>query len=586
MRRIVYVFSFIVFALPAWAQSPFVPLNADYYHLIDRIEIRRNRWAEGFHSTIKPYNRQSIIQLTDSLAQSTTRPLSDTDYFNYNYLRDDSWEWVPSPADTLALDPFTKHLLPPASPGDSRRPFLKYFYRKKADFYNFQNADVDLHVNPVFYFGVGNEQVTGLSDTEPKRDGQPFVNTRGIEVRGSISRRLGFYTFFADNQAIFPRYVEDYARLYRRPDQGVGFAPGEGLAKLYRTTGADFLTARGYITFNALKVINLQFGHDRNFIGNGFRSMLLSDNSAPYLFLKFSTRIGRNIQYTNLFTQLQNTERPVAADSLIPQKFAAMHHLSINITPNINVGVFEAEVFSRDRLDLSYLNPIILYRYVESYRGSADNALIGIDFKANFLSHFQFYSQFILDEFLIDSLRKGQGSVTNKFALQAGLKYIDALTIPNLDLQAELNLARPYTYSHKTGQTSYTHYNQPLAHPLGANFIEGIGIVRYQNKKLLLNGTFGIMKFGTDPPNRNYGGNIMKDYRQAFRQEGNFIGQGRTTMVTYADARVSYMFRHNVFVEGRYLYRFQDSQFNQNDYVNRVASLALRWNFGYRSLVF
>lgn len=599
MQRFFYVFVFLVVSFPAWPQSPYVPLNTDYYHLIDRLEIRQGHWAEGFHSSVKPYNRQSIIQLTDSLLAKPTRDYSDSDYFNFAYLQNDSWEWVRGSKDSLKRDPFTKHLLPPAAPGDSRKPLLRSFYHKVADFYSVQTPDFDLHVNPVVGFGVGGEQVTRQETTTNDPMRYPFVNTRGIEIRGTIGKKLGFYTFFADNQAIYPVYINEYAQLYKPASVGGGFAPGEGFVKVYRPMaadtlkrGADFLTARGYFTLNVLKIINLQFGHDRNFIGNGFRSLFLSDNSAPYLFLKLTTRLGSKIQYTNLFTELQNTQDTLQKSMLIAQKFAAMHHLSINITPKINVGVFEAEVFSRDRFDINYLNPIIFYRFVESYRGSADNAMIGIDFKANFLTHFLVYSQFLLDEFRLKDLVSGQGSYTNKFSFQVGAKYIDAFNVPNLDLQAEMNLARPYTYSHfgtqfsSSGQGNYAHYSQPMAHPLGANFVEGIGIVRYQQKRWFGNGIFGIMMYGTDPPGRNYGGDILLDYKSNVRDEGNFIGQGRKTIVTYADLRASYMIRHNIFLEGRLMYRFQDSQYRPDAYTDRLASFALRWNFPYRNWVF
>jgi hypothetical protein len=592
MRSNGYVFCFFLLALSAQAQSPFVPLNADYYHIIDRFEIRQNRWAEGFHSSVKPYNRQSIIQLTDSLAAHPGRGMSDTDYFNFDYLRDDSWEWV-TPVDTAKPDPFTRHLLPPTGQGDSQQPLLKYFYHKKADFYNLRTPDVDLHVNPVFYIGFGGDNAphtTGEANTNQAL----FVNTRGLEIRGTIGRKLGFYTYFSDNQAIYPEYIRQYGLTYSREPGATASAPGESFTKNYRSNGVDFLSARGYITFDALKVINIQFGHDRNFFGNGFRSLLLSDNSPPYLFLKLSTKLGSRIQYTNLFMNLLNTQAPLAqGDKLIPPKFAAMHHLSININDHFNVGVFEAEVFSRDRLDIGYLNPIILYRYVESAQGSADNAFIGIDFKANFLSHFLVYSQFMLDEFRLRPLLAGKGDWTNKFAIQVGAKYIDAFDVANLDLQAEMNLARPYTYSHEAsstvsaGQTNYAHYSQPLAHPLGANFIEGLGIVRYQQKRWSGNGIFGLMMYGADTaPDRNYGGNILKDYNGRFRDEGNYIGQGRKTVVTYADVRASYMIRHNIFLEGRYMYRFQDSQNRSNSYTDQTLSFALRWNLPYRNWVF
>lgn len=591
MRYLLSLFCLLPFSL-LYAQSPFIPLNQDYYHLIDRYEIRLGRWADQHHSTVKPYNRQAVMQLIDTLEHDPDREiaLSPTDRFNFDYLRNDSWEWA-SPQPVKALFPRVSVafgqstdssatqpvILRYEEPGNSNRPFLGYFYRKKSDFYSTKTDEFDLHINPVVYVGFGRDQVL----TDPL-----YTNTRGVEVRGSIGRKLGFYSYFSDNQAYYPRYVQDYGQLYRLTAAGGGTSPGQGVVKVFNNAAADFLEARGYITFNALKIINVQFGHDRNFFGNGIRSLLLSDNAAPYLFLKFSTRFGKRFQYTNLFTELQNGQVTLSGIDLLPQKFTTMHHLSINISRRVNLGLFEAEVYSRDRFDINYLNPIILYRYVESSRGSADNAFVGLDLKVNAAQHFLFYSQLMLDEFLIKEIRAARGSWTNKIALQAGLKYIDVLGIPNLDIQGEFNMARPYTYSHKSGQTNYAHFNQPLATPLGANFMEGLGTLRYQNKRLSINGTFALMMYGTDPPGRDYGGNILKDYDERLRDYDNYIGQGRQTITTYADLRLTYMLKHNLFLEGRYLNRMQDSQYKPDAYNTSVASFSIRWNAPYRSWVF
>ncbi|OIN60219.1 hypothetical protein [Arsenicibacter rosenii] len=568
----------IGFCSSALAQSPYIPLNTDYYHLIDRMEIRQGRWSEGFHSSFKAYNRQSVIQLTDSVLTNQDYPLSATDRFNLGYLRDDSWEWIKPIADSVKVDPLARHsIVAGTQQGDSEKPLFGIFYKKKSDFYSLQTPELDLHVSPVIYLDY---------TREAGNNNLLYTNTRGLEVRGTIMKKLGFYTYFADNQAYYPKYIQEYGQVYARQETDAGFAPGEGLAKLYRNRGADFLAARGHFTFNVLKAINVQFGHDRNFIGNGYRSLFLSDNAAPYLFLKLTTRFGKRFQYTNLFTELQNVQASIPANELVPQKYMAMHHLSVNLTKNINLGVFEAVVYSRDRLELGYLNPVILYRFVESYRGSADNTLAGIDLKVNFLKHFMAYGQILLDEFRISDLRAGNGSWTNKYATQAGLKYIDAFGIQNLDLQGEFNMARPYTYSHFGGQTNYVHYNQPLAHPLGANFFEWLGIARFQHQRLTVSGLFSVMQYGDDPPGRNYGRDILKNYDTRFRSEGNFIGQGRQTIISYAEGRASYMFKHNLFLDARYTYRLRSSQFRSSEYASNLLTFGARWNFAYRNLVY
>ncbi len=68
----------------------------------------------------------------------------------------------------------------------------------------------------------------------------------------------------------------------------------------------------------------------------------------------------------------------------------------------------------------------------------------------------------------------------NKQGFQLGMKYIDLFSVKNLDLQLEANVMRPFVYSHNDSVANYSNYNQPLAHPLGANFDEYIAILRWQ----------------------------------------------------------------------------------------------------------
>ena len=103
---------------------------------------------------------------------------------------------------------------------------------------------------------------------------------------------------------------------------------------------------------------------------------------------------------------------------------------------------------SQHHFDFEYLNPVIFLRHIEGTIGSPDNAIAGIDFKANALHKLQFYGQFLLDEFILSQITKNNGYWANKWGLQAGVKYIDAFNVKNLDVQFETNRVRPYTYSH------------------------------------------------------------------------------------------------------------------------------------------
>ena len=506
-------------------------------------------------------------------------PLSRQDKFNLEYLQNDSWEW-------MKFD----------SIGKSRKPIWNTFYFKKADAYSSSNDVLDIHVNPVINFEIGSFE--GLQGSRTLT-----LNTRGIEIRGMINRKVGFYTFITDNQASVPDYIKDFTDNYNQNEQrnaGIRLPgmPGEGLVKEFKNNpnSTDFFSARAYITFQATKNIQLQFGHDKNIIGNGFRSVILSDNAAPYLFLKLNTAVGI-FQYQNLFTQLIYTGfKP--NDQIFPRKYMTMHHLSVNISKKLNIGFTESVVFHRDSttgsgFDLNYLNPVIFYRFVESFQGSADNTFIGVDFKWNFAKKFSLYGQFMLDELNTKEFFKSTGFWANKYGVQAGLKYIDVLGINNLDYQVEWNTARPYTYSHYD-DVNYTHYNQALAHPLGANFYEWSHIIRWQPiKKLQLTGRVIYVNAGEDRTlTENWGGNILKSYDTKSRKVlyndlyGNYTGQGRSTVTTILDFRASYQIKHNLFIEAHYMNRKYDSAVDKLDYTNTVSSFGIRWNVATRQMFF
>lgn len=539
----------------AFAQSSYAPLNEDYYHSVDRYEVKAGKVLPSIFTAVKPYKRSDIVAFIDTL-QAQGQFTSKADAFNYEYLQNDSWE-------------FSR-----AESSNSRKPILKGLYKKKSDLFYVDEEAFDLHVNPVLYLGAGSDS---------RRDERLFINTRGAEIRGMVDKKVGFYAYLTDNQMVLPSYVWD--QMSQNP-----VIPHEGFWKDYKSgKGVDFLQARGYITFEATKHINIQFGHDRIFIGNGYRSLIFSDFSPPTWFLKGTVKVWK-LNYMFLLNQMTADVNGslgglTATSGGYPNKFNAMHHLSLNIGKKLNIGVFESVMFSvddsvgTDNFRLDYLNPIIFYRAIEQQNGSSDNVLLGFDFKWNAVRKLSFYGQFVLDEFVLDHIKSGDGWWANKFAIQGGAKYIDAFGVPNLDLQGEVNIVRPYTYSHGTTYGNYTSYRQPIAHPLGANFNEVVGILRYQPvRRLNLVGKLIVAKIGRDTTGVNWGSNLLKNNNTRQQEYGNKIGQGIANDLVYGTFTATWMLRHNIFIDASVVVRRSKSDvafYNNN---TNVTSLALRWN--------
>ena len=542
MQIIKSVIRLLFFILPftLQAQTTYLPQGSKEYQYIERLEIKQQRNTDLNFSTLKPYSRKAIVRQSEYLDSArlgyadslsgrdkyrewTDLNLTSVDEYNLHSLLMNNSEWVSGDRSDF----------------NSTRPILKSFYKTKVNLLEVKSKDFFLAVNPVIQIRQA---------VEPGYDQAIFLNSRGITARGMIGGKVGFSTYLTDNQERGPRFFQSQVSKFNA-------VPGIGFYKPFKNTGVDYFDARGYFTFNAAKFIDFQFGYDKNFIGNGYRSLFLSDGGDSYLFLKINTRVWK-FNYQNLFMELMPQFRK-AGDTLLDRKYAAMHHLSMNVTKWLNLGIFEGVIFGRkNHFDFEYLNPIIFLRHIEGTVGSPDNAVAGFDFKANVAHRLQFYGQFLLDEFILSEITKNQGYWANKYALQGGMKYVDAFGINNLDVQLEVNLARPFTYSHGDTIANYTHYNQPLAHPLGANFHEYIAVLKYQPaNKWYINARAIYYNQGLDSAGHNFGANPFQNYTTRIRDFGFKIGSGSKATCFNGMFSVAYELKENLFLETSVLYR-------------------------------
>ena len=533
-----------------------MPFDPDIYHWIDRADIRTQSLNGRFHSTVRPLSRLEINRLFDSL--SAHPGLSAIDRFQIRWFREVNSEF--SLPDSSGL----------------RKPIFGTFFRRKADILSYKDSVFDVHAN-----------IAGLGSIGRSNDGtgKYLINSRGVEVRGTIAGKVGFYTFMTDNQIIVPDYVADWTNQF-------GSLPHEGFWKKTGKNGYDFFSARGHISFNAGRHISFQAGHDRFQIGQGYRSVVLSDFGNPFTFLCARTSVWK-LEYTNIFASLKTDVNALSTgipgNRRIPGKLFVFHRLGMNIGKRFQLGLFEAVVAGRDPAiqgpgpfpDPSYFNPIIFYRAIEQNSGSPDNAGLGVDARLNLNSSVRLYGQFFLDEFLLAKFKEGKGWWGNKYAVQGGFHYINLAGIPNLDFQGEFNFVRPYAYSHLSNYTSYAHYAQPLAHPLGANFREFLGIVRYQPIPALMLSAKAIwFQRGLDSTARSFGANVLKPYTLRVKEENNFTIQGAKQNVLLLDFNLSWQCWTNFFIDVKQMFRVES--ISGEEKALRLTSLSLRWNMPQR----
>ena len=593
------VITFMV--IGARAQGVAVPLNTDTYQIMDRLEIRNGNRSPMFHSSLKSYLRGDVLRYALQTDTANLQNLSDLDRADLRYLYRDNNEWLSDMDDPTTLTGERKyidqktyvdsshtfysvqHVLSEAAKDNPKyersSPLFKYFYRTPANLFEYNSKYLYVRANPIL-----NVQLMKDSGT----DQLLFTNQRGAEIRGAIDSRVYFYTNLVESQSQYQQYVVDRVNDERAFPGGGFYKPYTGVLKV--KNGYDYNVSQGYIATSLTRHIGVQFGHGKNFLGNGIRSVILSDFSNNYLYLKFNTRLWK-FHYQNLFCELTSEPFNLGSDRLLPKKYLAAHYLSFRPTPNLTFGVYEATVFNRKdkRFELNYLNPVIFYRTVEGLLGSSDNALLGADIKWNFLKRFSFYSQFILDEFSFGNIKAQNGWWANKYGFQAGLKYINVAGIDHLDAQVEFNFVRPFTFTHYDSNSvgSYTHYHQPLAHPLKAGFKEYILNLRYQPiHKLSANLRLMAMKSGEDSLSTNFGYNLNISNQVRAREYNNKVAQGATYNTLLVAFDLSYQIRHNIYIDAHYFYRRKDSVVPSRDALNQYFGAGIRINIAAQKLEF
>jgi hypothetical protein len=464
-----------------------------------------------------------------------------------------------------------------------------YSYNEVAQYYNFKEDYEKLKINKKGWWGrkLWNENVVEIQGesywfslnpifdlqygkSSPSVSDFTYLNTRGIQFQGGLGRQVTFTSVINETQGRFADYYNRYSESIKPygPDSEKGdpaVIPGIGIAKRFKKDAYDLSMAEAYITYTPSKIFTFQTGYGRNFIGDGYRSLITTDGVSPYPFFKINTKFWK-IKYTNTYMFLKDIRQDAITENTYATKYMANHYLSWNASKRLNIGFFESVIWANTNgrgFDMSFFNPIIFYRSVEfASSAKTGNALLGITYKYKWNNQFNLYGQFLLDEFSLEDIKKGEGSWKNKYGYQLGVKYYNAFNIKNLLLQLEYNHVRPYVYSHSDPLTNYGHANQNVGHQWGGNFKEAIFIARYHQGRYFADAklTYGIrgLDFNTPEDSFNYGGNIYRSYNENRPYDINVsIGQGNKTTVVIADIQAGYIInpQTNMKLFGSFIYR-------------------------------
>ena len=301
-----------------------------------------------------------------------------------------------------------------------------------------------------------------------------FQNTRGVLVEGDLFKNFSFSTSFFENQARFSdfesQFVANHGEMYTYwygYKQQNGVVPGAARTKPFKTNAFDYAYAIGSFIYKPIKQLSIIAGNNQQFIGSGYRSMLLSDNSCGSPYLRIDYKLNSKWTFNYLRARHMNLVRKKTYNTVEgyyqPKGFSA-NYISYQLSKQSVISFFEGSTWSMgDSLTTKSLNPLYFIPLpgMSALVSKNTYSIYGFNYSQIILSKFRIYAQFAL----------GSGG-KNQMAVQLGTRYYNPGKMKNSILQVEFNLATKNMYTDSYARLNYSNYNLPLAHITGTGFNE------------------------------------------------------------------------------------------------------------------
>lgn len=322
-----------------------------------------------------------------------------------------------------------------------------------------------------------------FSDTSDRRLMQ---NTRGVFVEGDLFKRFSFATTFYENQARFTAYENDYYSSVGERYQNSGgeyyaqnaVVPGAARTKDFKTDGYDYAFAVGYLSYAPIDAIRISAGNNSQFIGDGDRSLLLSDNSVAAPYLRLDWKINSRFNFTYYRSRLVNLLRRSASSSAevyYETKGHSINYFTYKPTAKISVSLFEGSIWNRgDSLTSTvshplYYNPVPIISGLILKEKNEVVSLLGINANYQVSERHRIYGQVAMNDWN-----------TQKIGYQLGYRGYNFFGLTDFLIQLEFNHVPSGMYETANPRLNYSHYNLPLAHVKGSGFEEFIARANYE----------------------------------------------------------------------------------------------------------
>ncbi|QEC80091.1 capsule assembly Wzi family protein [Mucilaginibacter ginsenosidivorax] len=528
----------------AKAQSTYLPNS---YQLYQKFNADIYSTKTSFHSSLRPFLIDSLIQHSyDSVMNVGVNP--------------DRKSW------------FTRKLL------------NEHLFEVKRPNYTFYgDVILDLDLSKDF-----NAKTGGLAQRYSAQgqlatltvNSSNYLNTRGYQFGGTVGKNFSFFTSGFENSAKFPTYYNTVVNANQ-------FIPGQAYLRNYQgiaKNSADWSYVTAILSYNVSKNVNVTLGEDKMFIGDGYRSLLLSDYAANMPLLRVTANLGKHVQYMAAWAYIEDLkETKFDTFGSNRRKWAFFHYIDWNVSNRVSFGFFNALISpeadatgNRRGFDANMINPIFFSSSLGPSQQPKDNTLVGFTAKYKILDKTALYAQLLLDRFKAGGFFSGNNA-DNTNGVQVGIRGADLFAVKHFNYLFEFNTVKPYTYQNANTISSYNFYGDPLAHPYGANFREALGILNYSFGRIDLQGQINYAKYGTDSLSTINNGKIVNKPFVPTAATTTTVGQGLSTQLYYAEGTISFL------INPKYNLRFELSGLYRQEKSAKADNKTTMLTFGLRS---
>jgi hypothetical protein len=316
-------------------------------------------------------------------------------------------------------------------------------------------------------------------------------NARGLYFEGRLFDNFSFNFGVSENQSIFQTYEREY--MSSRGESYVfgggkysvqnAVVPGGSRTKPFKVNGYDYAYSFGMMRLDLHKKFAIEAGNNKNFVGSGYRSLLLSDNSFYSPTLRLQWNISPELSYQVIYKkQLNLFRKPItkAVEGEYESKLFSANYLTFKPVKSFSISLFSSGIqlegdslishgfVAKNILPLPFIQNDILFNQPDYVNGISG---LNIDLAFN---NIRIYSQLAIDK-VNDKLLS---------AYQAGAYFFDPFKIKKALIQFECNYVPKNFYASNSPKNAYSNFNLPLAHPKGNNFLEFFVKMSYEYKRL------------------------------------------------------------------------------------------------------